>query len=409
MENMETARAMKTILLISPYWKEPHRWMVSTVKLAELWQRLGYRVIVACMGEGTEREDMSPTLTIYRKKDLFLKDPWNYGIAFGFSGMVARIAREEKPDVIVCNKILFWSTFSLIGLRLRGYRPILLTDALVGMTWFPRSSLARVCARLYAWTAGWLLLRLAQSVVFFHPQPERLLRRLGIAKKSRVIPTGIDPSGYGRTEADSDQKPDEAIGNKRLAVSTDGGAASRYPPPANGSSDGIAVTYVGRLESIKGVDDFLAAAAPLAEQYPRLTVQVAGWYKPEHPLVARYDKTVHFLGLRDDVAAVLAKTHIFVLPSHSEGLSNALMEAMASGCACIATDVGGNAFLLQNGISGLLYPPGDVAALRAHLERLIQDPAKRRSLGAAARARIDAEFSWEIVGKRYAELFSGIA
>ena len=69
---------MKTILLISPYWKEEHRWMVSSVKLAELWQRLGYRVIFACMGSESGVEEVSQTLTIHRRKDFFLPDPFKY-------------------------------------------------------------------------------------------------------------------------------------------------------------------------------------------------------------------------------------------------------------------------------------------------------------------------------------------
>src|SRR5258708_494227 len=123
---------MPTLLLISPYWKESHRWMVSSVKLAELWQRLGFRMVVVCMGERTGKEVISSTLTIYRKKDFFLPDPWNYGIALGFSGYVRKIIAEEKPDAIVMNKILFWSSLCMISLRLRGKRVILLTDALVG-------------------------------------------------------------------------------------------------------------------------------------------------------------------------------------------------------------------------------------------------------------------------------------
>src|SRR3989338_2523797 len=105
---------MQTVLLLSPYWKEPHRWMVSSVNLAELWQRIGYRVVVVCMSEdmagmSERKEVISDTLTIYRKKDFFLPDPWNYGIAFGFSGYVRKIAKELKPDLIVVNKLLFWS------------------------------------------------------------------------------------------------------------------------------------------------------------------------------------------------------------------------------------------------------------------------------------------------------------
>ena len=365
---------VKTILLVSPYWREQHRWMVSGYKLADLWQRLGYRVVVACMGSETTTETVSETLTVHARKDVFLKDPWNYGIALGFGGFVATLAKEEKPDVIVVNKLLFWSSLAALSLRVRGYRVVQITDALVGMTWWPRGKIPQVCAAIYAWTLGWLLLLNAKRVVFFHPQPEGLLSRLCIAKKSMVIPTGIDPAPYGRKD-----------------------------------HDGVVATYVGRLESVKGVDDFLAAVDPLLDEFPALKVQIAGWYPEGHPLVEKYQRRVAFLGLQSDIPGVLGRTDIFVLPSHSEGLSNALMEAMSSSCACIASDVGGNRYLIENGISGLLFPAGDREALRSHVRRLLEDDAKRKALGNAARARIDAVFSWEKVGKRYDELFRSLA
>lgn len=373
---------MRTILLISPYWKEPHRWMVSSVKLAELWQRLGYRVVVACMGTETKTERPSPTLTIHFRKDVFLKDPWNYGVAFGFAGFVTGLVREEKPDLIVINKILFWTSLAGIRLRLAGRRFLLLTDALVGQTWWPQGILPKIGAFLYAWALGWLILLLADRVVTFHPQPERLLKRMRIFGKTQVIPTGIDEKDFGRRthSASSGQASDEGVK--------------------------VSITYVGRLESVKGVGDFLAAAVPLQEGFPSLKVQVVGWYREDHPLVARYKDRAIFTGLRDDIPRLLAETDIFVLPSHSEGLSNALMEAMASGCACVASDVGGNRFLIRNGVSGLLFPAGDRAALAAHLRRLLEDPAKRRALGEAARRRIEEQFSWRVVGEEYRQLFA---
>ncbi|MBI3331804.1 glycosyltransferase family 4 protein [Candidatus Peregrinibacteria bacterium] len=371
-----------TILLISPYWKEEHRWMASSVKLAELWQRLGYRVVVACMSKESGVDRVSDTLTIHRRKDFFLADPWNYGISFGFAGYVRHLVKNVKPDVIVVNKLLFWSSFSTISLRLHGYRVIQLTDAFVGMTWWPRSMLPKIGAAIYAWTAGWIILLCASRVVTFHPQPERLLKHLGIAQKTQVIPTGIDPAPY---EVESARLPDGQ------------GRAGKVESK-------ITITYVGRLESVKGVDDYLAAAAPLASNH--VTVQVVGWYKEGHPLVATYKDRVRFTGLRHDIPVVLGETDIFVLPSYSEGLSNALMEAMASGCACIASDVGGNRFLIQNGVSGFLFPAGDRAALSAHLKRLIDDSSKRSSMGEAARRRIADQFSWRNVGKQYQELFS---
>lgn len=382
---------MKTILLISPYWKEKHRWMVSSVKLSELWQRLGYRVVVACMGSETKTEKLTDTLTVHSRKDIFLPDPWNYGICFGFSGFVRRLVEEEKPDIIVCNKLLFWPSLAVIPLTLAGHKVTVITDALVGMTWWPRGFVPKLAARIYAWTLGWLILACAKKVVFFHPQPEGLLKTLGVLNKSRVIPTGIDPAAYGRRHETSD-------------VRREGQAE---PISQVSSPESVVITYVGRLESVKGVDDFLAAAAPLTEEYPDLKVQVAGNYEEGNPLVRQYEKQVQFLGLRDDVPQILAGTDIFALASYSEGLSNAIMEAMASGCAPVVSDVGGNRYLIQNGISGFLFPAGDREALKSHLQRLIDDPAKRRAMGVAARERIDAEFSWEKVGKMYRELFEG--
>lgn len=394
MENEE----VQTILLISPYWREEHRWMISTTKLADLWQRLGYRVVVACMGTADIRyqisdgskEIVSDTLTIYRKKDLFIRDPWNYGIAFGFSGYVRRIINNEKPDIVVINKLLFWTSLCAIPLRLRGIKVIQLTDALVGMTWWPRGTFPKVAAAIYAWTFGWLILKCADRVVFFHPQPAPLLKRLGIAKKCEVIPTGIDETRYE---------------NKKSRV------MSNTHDSKLKTHDSVTITYVGRLESIKGVDDFLAAVVPLKQEHRSLDIQVIGWYpstssgQADHPLVTQYQREVRFTGLREDIPEILSKTDIFVLPSHSEGLSNALMEAMASGCACIASEVGGNGFLIQNGVSGLLFPPGDRDALRSHIRRLITDPEKRNALGEAARKRIEDMFSWNVVGKRYEKLF----
>ena len=167
----------------------------------------------------------------------------------------------------------------------------------------------------------------------------------------------------------------------------------------------VVVTYMGRLESVKGADDFVEAVVPLKKDFLNLTVQVVGWYKDGHPLVKQYEREVMFTGLREDIPAILAATDIFVMPSYSEGLSNALMEAMASGCACVVSDVGGNRFLVQNGISGFLFPPGDREALKAHVRRLISDPVKRQQLGEAARRRIEEMFSWEKVGEEYKRLF----
>ncbi len=94
-----------------------------------------------------------------------------------------------------------------------------------------------------------------------------------------------------------------------------------------------------------------------------------------------------------DVARVLSAIDIFVLPSLSEGLSNALMEAMACGCCVIASDVGGNPELVTEGATGLLFPSRSRDALVERLSEVIGDAGRREALGAAAAQRMAREFS----------------
>jgi glycosyltransferase involved in cell wall biosynthesis len=106
---------------------------------------------------------------------------------------------------------------------------------------------------------------------------------------------------------------------------------------------------------------------------------------------------VHVLGFRRDVPDVLAAFDVFVLPSlaESEAFPNTLVEAMASGLPCVASDVSSVDEILIDGANGLLVKPGDSAALAATLQRLVGDPELRERLGAEARARVEREFSLE--------------
>jgi L-malate glycosyltransferase len=116
-------------------------------------------------------------------------------------------------------------------------------------------------------------------------------------------------------------------------------------------------------------------------------------------------ETCHFEPATSDVAAWLRAMDIFVLPSRSEALSNALMEAMACGCCPVASDVGGNPELVTPMETGLLFRPGDASDLASKLELLAADPALRRSLATRAAARIASDFSLEAAGRRMGEIY----
>ena len=119
-------------------------------------------------------------------------------------------------------------------------------------------------------------------------------------------------------------------------------------------------------------------------------------------------RAVHFLGPRRDVPDLLNAMDIFVLPSYSEGVSLALLEAMAAGRPVIATAVGGLPEVVTDGDTGLLIPPRDADALAQALERLLADPAWARQLGANARDHVREHYSLERLGREINEIYASL-
>ncbi len=173
------------------------------------------------------------------------------------------------------------------------------------------------------------------------------------------------------------------------------------PPRAEEPAGGVSVAIVASLTPVKRHDLLLQAwsllpAAVRAAQ-PRLFVlgdgPLAGGLAAQAASLGIED-SVSFEGAVTDVARRLERMDLAVLCSDREGLSNAILEAMASGLPVVATEVGGNRELVDEK-SGLLVPAGDAVALSAALATLICDGARRRRLGDNARARVAGEFAWE--------------
>jgi glycosyltransferase involved in cell wall biosynthesis len=115
---------------------------------------------------------------------------------------------------------------------------------------------------------------------------------------------------------------------------------------------------------------------------------------------------VQLCGLTADVGERLRAADLFVLPSRAEGLSNALLEAMAHGLPVVVSDVPGNVDVVDDGVDGLVSPVGDPAALADRLEQLVADEPLRRRLGTAARAKIEAVYDLELVVDSYEALYA---
>ena len=118
---------------------------------------------------------------------------------------------------------------------------------------------------------------------------------------------------------------------------------------------------------------------------------------------------VSFLGQRADVSDLLAGFDVFVLSSNTEGMSIALLEAMAAGCPIVVTAVGGNVELIKHMQTGLIVPPNDESALRTAIQRLLADPVLAARLGAAARAVAEKYYGVKNMVGRYEELWRRLA
>jgi glycosyltransferase involved in cell wall biosynthesis len=161
----------------------------------------------------------------------------------------------------------------------------------------------------------------------------------------------------------------------------------------------VIITFVGRLIAVKGVDLLIKAVKDIKH---KINVLIVG-DGPERENLENMIKNlglnrkVIFAGWRTDIPAILRATDIFVLPSYSEGLPIALLEAMAAGKACVVTDIG---LPVKNGENAIVIKPGNVAELKEALEYLIENKELREKLGKNAKNEA-SKFSWNKAAKKY--------
>lgn len=226
-------------------------------------------------------------------------------------------------------------------------------------------------------------LRLADHVVVNAEAVKRdLVRRGYVLNQVTVIPNGIDCA--------------------RFRVPVNGNAVRRewnIPPGAP------VVGVLARLMRIKGHEYFLQAAALIAARIPEVRFVLVGdtkinqEYREELKRLARalgIEDRVIFTGFRLDIPELLAGLSVSVLPSLGlEGLSNALLESMAAGLPVVATTVGGNPEIIEDGVNGLLVPPADAGSLAAAIIRLLEDRPLAQALGEEGRRRVFTRYSLE--------------
>jgi glycosyltransferase involved in cell wall biosynthesis len=173
------------------------------------------------------------------------------------------------------------------------------------------------------------------------------------------------------------------------------------------------VVAVGGLRVQKGHTVLLDAVPEIVRCEPEVYFLLVGSGELESVLrqqvcTARLEYRVLFLGQRRDVNRILRECDVFVLPSLSEGLSLALLEAMRARKPIVATDVSGTREVILDGETGLLVPPGDAQGLAEAVLEVLRNPAEAQTMAHRARKRVETEFSAEAMTKRYLAVFQQV-
>src|SRR5437870_8867518 len=173
---------------------------------------------------------------------------------------------------------------------------------------------------------------------------------------------------------------------------------------------GPLVAVVANLWPVKDHRTLLDAADQVRRRIPDVRFALVGDGPEREPLLRRIEElglgnAVHLLGTRYDVPAILARASASCLSSRAEGLSNAIMEAMAAGLPVVATDAGGSAELVQDGVTGFLVPVGDASAMARRLVELLSDGVLARQMGRRGRVAAERELSLDRKRAGYHDLY----
>jgi len=165
---------------------------------------------------------------------------------------------------------------------------------------------------------------------------------------------------------------------------------------------------VGNIRHVKGHDVLIRAAAIVLKEYPEVTFKVVGevlevtYFQSLCDLITELHLTDRFVfvGGSASIRKHLVESDIFVLPSRSEGFSNAIVEAMAAVLPVVATDVGGNAEAVTSEVSGFLVPSEDPLALASALMKLVGEAQMRERMGLAGREIAEKRFSTDVMMRK---------
>lgn len=292
------------------------------------------------------------------------------------------IVRMRLPDLLK-----LWRRRNPLIWHARRNNEMIVGVLLRSLGWPLKLVFTSAAQRHHSWITRWLIRRM-DAIIATSDISASFLKR-----EATVIPHGVDTDRY-------------APPVDRAAAFAESGLPGRY-----------AIGCFGRVRAQKGSDVFVDAMCRLLPRYPDFTAVLVGAITPEQQgFAAELKKRIEAAGLQsrivvtgelgiEEVQRWYRRLTIYAFTSRNEGFGLTLIEAMSVGAALVASRAGAAELVVEDGVTGVLTPPGDVEALVAALEPLMRDPASAASMGERGRGRVLEKFSLDAEASRIAEVY----
>jgi mannosyltransferase len=299
-------------------------------------------------------------------------------------------APEGIARMRVADLLKLWRRHTPLIWHARRNNEMIVGVVLRSLGWPLKLVFTSAAQRHHTWITRWLIRRM-DAIIATNDISASFLKR-----EATVIPHGVDTNRYVPPA-------------NRAAAFAQTGLLGRY-----------AIGCFGRVRAQKGSDVFVDAMCRLLPRYPDFTAVMVGAITPEQSGFANdLRKRIEAAGLQsrivitgeleiEEVQRWYQRLTIYAFTSRNEGFGLTLIEAMSVGAALVASRAGAAELVVEDGVTGVLTPPGDVDALVAALEPLMRDPALATDMGTRGRARVLAKFSLDAEANRIAEVYRAL-
>jgi len=388
-----------TLNIIIPterFWPDFAGWIQQTLKIARVAADEGElrftsisRAPVA--SERNAHTSLPSNVTLHRVGPPISRNTFTAQAQFVLRAIMELLRRRKQVDVLFMPYVFFPGFVFLLAGKLMGIPTV---ARISGQEVSPNKSIA-ASLRFFA-------LQHVSAVVALNSKDVKRLRNIGVSQKRIYqIPNGVDTERFRPVTKEERRNAKRDLGLPQ---------------------DRFVISFVGILCQRKGVLELVQAYRQVADESSKSSYLVlagpcdanvqevdSDYVKQVRQHVNQMDEQVCITGTIDHVPVLLRASDIFVLPSYAEGMPNVLLEAMATGLPCIATEIPGIKDLIDNEVEGLLVKPGNIDGLQAALHRLKAESELRLSLGRAARQRIEEYCSVDATARQYIRLFQKVS